>query len=102
MLRPQFIVVFHDHEWKVRHEGRHYGPYTTERGAILAAIEAAHRAGGHGHEPRVLSEGPTTKKLYVEWTYGDPYPPPDMEAFRASTRTVGSQANRSRGSGGAF
>ena len=70
MLRPQFIVVYLDNEWKIRHDGRHYGPYTTERGAILAAIEAAQRAGGHGHEPRVLVEGPTTKKLYVEWTCG--------------------------------
>ena len=27
MLRPQFIVVFHDGEWKVRHDGRHFGPF---------------------------------------------------------------------------
>jgi len=102
VLRPQFIVVFLDNEWKIRHDGRHFGPYTTERGAVLAAIEAAHSLGGHGHEPRVLVEGPNTKKLYVEWTYGDdPYPPPDLEAYRAGTRTFGSQDNR-RSGGGAF
>ena len=101
MLRPQFIVVLQDNEWKIRHDGRHYGPYTTERGAILAAIEAAQRAAGHGHEPRVLVEGPTTKKLYVEWTYGDPLPP-DLEAFKAGAHTVGSQANPNRRSGRAF
>ena len=102
MLRPQFIVVLHDGEWKVRHDGRHFGPFTTERGAILAAIEAAHSAGAHGHEPRVLVEGPNTKKLYVEWTYGDPYPPPDLAAFKANAHSFGSAGNRSRGSGGAF
>ena len=97
MLRPQFIVVLHDGEWKVRHDGRHFGSFTTERGAVLAAIEAAHSAGGRGHEPRVLVEGLNTKKLYVEWTYGDPYPPPDLEGFRESPRTFGSQHNQSRG-----
>ena len=101
MLRPQFIVVFLDNEWKVRHDGRHYGPYATERRAIFAAIEATQRAGGHGHEPRVLVEGPTTKKLYLEWTYGDP-PPPDLEAFKANAHGVESQTNRRRGTGRAF
>ena len=96
MLRPQFIVVLHHGEWKVRHDGQHFGPFTSERGAILAAIEAAQSAGGHGHEPRVLVEGPNTKKLYPEWTYGDPYPPPDLAAFKASTRTFESQLSRFR------
>jgi len=100
VLRPQFVVVYLDNEWRIRHDGRHSGPYTSERGAILAAIEAAHSAGGQGHEPRVLVEGPTTKKLYVEWTYGDPYPPPDLEAFRENTGRFGLQTNRR--TGGAF
>ena len=96
MLRPQFIVVFRDGEWKVRHDGRHFGPFDTERAAVLAAIEAAHSAGVHGHEPRVLVEGPTTKKLYLEWTYGDLYPPPDLANFKAGIRTFEAQLSRYR------
>ena len=87
MLRPQFIVVLQDGEWKVRHDGRHFGPFATEHAAIAAAIDAAQSEGGHGFEPRVLVEGPTTKKLYVEWTYGDSYTPPAFTPFQARTGT---------------
>src|SRR5262245_16206808 len=75
MLRPQFFVVFRDRQWKIRHDGIHYGPYATKRDAILAAIEAANKAGGFGHEPRVLVEGSLIGRVQTEWTYGqDPYP----------------------------
>jgi len=83
MLRPQFVIVETDGVWKVRHDGRLYGPFQTERAAIHAAIEAAERAPKAGHEPRVVVRSRLTGQLQVEWTYGDPYPR-DMELPRAS------------------
>ena len=44
----------------------------------------------------MLVEGPNTKKLYVEWTYGDPDPPPDLAAFKAGIRTFEAQLSRFR------
>jgi hypothetical protein len=101
MLRPQFVVVFRDGQWKIEHDGKRYGPFTTEREAIVTAIEAAHRAGCHGHEPRVLVEGKLSERLQTEWTYGDPYPPPDWETFRAKSQSATSPFNQNRGAGAA-
>ena len=87
MLRPQFIVVLRDGEWRVKHDGKHHGPYRTDREAIRAAIDAAHSAGCSGHEPRVLVEAPLSKTLHTEWTYGDPYPPTYLGGHPASSKT---------------
>ena len=93
MLRPQFIVLLQDGQWKVRHDGRHFGPFETAQAATVAAIEAAHNEGCHGYEPRVLVEDSNTKRLYVQWTFGDPYPPPAFAPF-AHTGTPQSYSNR--------
>jgi hypothetical protein len=100
MLRPQFVVCIRDGEWKIQHDGKHYGPFTTDREAIIAAIEAAQRVGRSGYEPRVLVEAPLSKSLHTEWTYGDPNPH-DWETFRAKSPSARSQLNWNRGSGGA-
>src|SRR5688572_24761933 len=88
MLRPHFLVLRHEDEWWVKHDGRHDGPYRTDREAILAAIHAAHSAGCHGHEPWVVVEAPLSKKRYTEWTYGDPFPP-DFASFLARSPQSG-------------
>jgi hypothetical protein len=76
MARVQYIVVLHNGEWKINHEGKHYGPYTTQRLAIRAAVDAAHKAGQQGHDAQVLVQG-QDNKFRTEWTYGnDLYPPP--------------------------
>ena len=74
MLRAQYIVVEHDGLWKIRFEGRHFGPYPNQRAAVHAAIEAAERAPKSGYEPRVLVESRLSRQLLVEWIYGEPYP----------------------------
>lgn len=74
MLRTQYVVVEHDGLWKIRFEGRHFGPYPNERAAVYAAIEAAERAPKSGYEPRVMLQSRRSGELYVEWTRGDPYP----------------------------
>jgi len=62
MLRTQYVVVEHDGTWKIRFDGRHFGPYPTER------------APKSGYEPRVMTQSPRTGELLVEWTRGEPHP----------------------------
>lgn len=76
MARAQYFVVLHEGQWKINHLGKHYGPYTTQKAAIRAAVDAAHASGGRGHDAQVLIQG-TNNLFRTEWTYGnDPYPPP--------------------------
>jgi hypothetical protein len=75
MARAQYIVVKHQGEWKISFDGQHYGPYTTQRDAIRAAVDTAHKAGQQGHDAQVLIQG-ENNQFRTEWTYGhDPYPP---------------------------
>ena len=97
MLRPQFMVCMRDGQWKIQHDGKQYGPFTTDREAIIAAIEAAQRAGCAGHEPRVLVEAPLSKSLHTEWTYGDPNPH-DWETYRAGAQNARSRLRTGRAS----
>ena len=97
MLRPQYIVLQLHSEWRIRHDGKHYGPYDTEREAVFAAIEAADKAGSHGHEARVLVQSGFTGHLQVEWTRGDPYPH-DMQLRNAVAGKLENQ-KRQRGWG---
>lgn len=76
MARAQYAVVLHGGQWKIAFEGKHYGPYDTQKEAIKQAVNAAHKAGREGHDAQVLVQG-TDNKFRTEWTYGhDPYPPP--------------------------
>lgn len=77
MARAHYYVVDHDNQWKISHEGKHYGPYPTQQAAIKAAVDAAHTAGKAGHDAQVLVQrGDGTNQFRTEWTYGhDPYPP---------------------------
>ncbi len=75
MARAQYVVVRHDGQWKISHEGKHYGPYDTQAAAIRTAVDAAHSAGKQGHDAQVLIQG-QDNRFRTEWTYGnDPYPP---------------------------
>ena len=74
MTRAQYVVVTKNGQWMVTFEGKHYGPYNTQRDAIRASVEAAHISGNNGHDAQVLVQG--HNKFRTEWTYGhDPYPP---------------------------
>jgi hypothetical protein len=91
MLRTQYVVVEHDGVWKIRFEGRHFGPYPNERAAVHAAIEAAERAPKSGYEPRVMTQSPRTGELLVEWTRGEPHPVDMPRAPDTSRKTAGSE-----------
>lgn len=76
MARAAYYVVHHQGEWKIQFNGRHYGPYRTQRETIRAAVDTAHKAGQQGHDAQVLVQG-QNNQFRAEWTYGhDPYPPP--------------------------
>jgi hypothetical protein len=76
MARAQYFVVLHENQWKISHNGKHYGPYATQAAAISVAVDTAHKAGEQGHDAQVLVQG-RDNKFRTEWTYGhDPYPPP--------------------------
>jgi hypothetical protein len=74
--RAEYFVVLQDNAWMIKHLGIHHGPYTTQRAAILTAINAAHGSGLDGFQAQVLVQG-EDRLFRAEWTYGrDPYPPP--------------------------
>jgi hypothetical protein len=71
----RYLVVRQDDVWFIKFEGDEYGPYKTEREALLFAIDAAHKLGERGEETQVLliDENGNTR---AAWTHGrDPYPP---------------------------
>lgn len=75
MARAQYVVVLHQSQWKISFEGKHYGPYSTQKDAIRVAVDAAHSSGAKGHDAQVLIQG-ENNQFRTEWTYGnDPYPP---------------------------
>jgi hypothetical protein len=73
--RTRYLVVRQEDVWFIRFEGEEYGPYRTEREAMLFAIDAANKLGEQGEktEVLVLNEDGATQPA---WTYGhNPYPP---------------------------
>lgn len=75
MARAHYYVVKHDGQWKISFDGKHYGPYGTQKEAIKVAVETAHKSGSDGHDAQVLVQG-EDGKFRTEWTYGhDPFPP---------------------------
>lgn len=76
MAHHKYYVVIHNGEWKVSYEGKHYGPYKTQREAYLDAAKTAKGWGDAGHQAQVFIQG-RDNQFRAEWTYGkDPYPPP--------------------------
>lgn len=75
MARARYDVVYHQGEWKISHQGTHYGPYKTKADAVREAVDTAHKAGGSGHDAQVYVHK-ADGTFQLEWTYGhDPYPP---------------------------
>ena len=61
--------------WFIRFDGAGYGPYKSEREALLFAVDAAKKLGEQGDETQVLVMD-ETGDVRPAWTFGqDPYPP---------------------------
>jgi hypothetical protein len=72
----RYLVVRQDSIWLIKFDGEEYGPYESEREAIVFAIDAANKLGGQGEQTEVLQIDESGEARRV-WSYGhDPYPPP--------------------------
>ena len=71
--RACYLVVRQEDLWFIKFAGEEYGPYKTEREAMLFAIDAAQKLGEQGEETQVLLKGANGNTLAV-WTHGQhPY-----------------------------
>jgi hypothetical protein len=71
----RYLVVRQDDVWFIKFDGEEYGPYKSEREALLFAIDAAHKLGEQGEEAQVLLLD-EAGEAHSAFTYGqDPYPP---------------------------
>jgi hypothetical protein len=67
VTRNQYIVVFHDGEWKIEHDGELSARYRTQEEALLDALNAARRVDRKGQDAEVLTQG-ADLRLRTEWT----------------------------------
>jgi hypothetical protein len=71
----RYLIVRLEDIWFIKFGGKDYGPYKTDREAMLFAIDAAKKLGEQGEETQVLQTDENGEARLV-WTYGhDPYPP---------------------------
>jgi hypothetical protein len=73
--RPRYLVVRQGDVWFIMFEGEEYGPYLSEREAMLFAVDAAQKLGEQGEQTEVLrvDENGDPRPF---WTFGqDRYPP---------------------------
>ncbi len=72
--RRRYLVMRRQDLWFIAFEGEEFGPYQSEREAMLFAVDAAHQFGEQGEETQVLRVDENSDANPV-WTYGlDPYP----------------------------
>jgi hypothetical protein len=67
VTRNRYIVVFHEGEWKIEHEGQLSARYRTQEEALLDALNAARRLDRQGQDAEVLTQR-AGFGLRTEWT----------------------------------
>jgi hypothetical protein len=65
----RYHVVRQEDSWFIKFDGEEYGPYKTDREAMLFAIGAAQKLGERGEETQVLLTDENRNPLKV-WTFG--------------------------------
>ncbi len=71
----RYLVVRQQEVWFIKFDGEEYGPYNSEREAMLFAIDAAQQLGQQGEDTQV-SVMDEKGEAQPAWTFGrDPYPP---------------------------
>lgn len=73
--RIQYFVMLQEGVWKVRRDGKFYGPYEGREAAVACAVDAAQTSGRNDRAAQVLIEG-EDGEFRAEWTYGDDVYPP--------------------------
>jgi hypothetical protein len=76
-MHTPYVVFREQGQWAIKSNGTHYGPYATQRDAVRAAVDAAHKAGRMGLDGQVLLQD----QFRIEWTYGKDAYPPDSSDF---------------------
>lgn len=70
----QYRVLRQEDAWFIKFDGADYGPYQSEREALLFAVDAANKLGEQGKAAEVLVTD-ETGEIRTFWTFGqDPYP----------------------------
>ena len=73
--RTRYWLEGQEDVWFIRFDGTEYGPYKSEREAMLFAVDAANKLGEQGEETQVVVMD-ETGDARPAWTFGhDPYPP---------------------------
>lgn len=77
-LQRRYVVARRQDAWFIDFDSREFGPYQSEREALLFAIDAAYKLGEQGVGTQVLRVD-ENGEAGTAWTYGrDPYPPRSM------------------------
>lgn len=88
MARANYFVVRDERQWKISFDGEQYGPYTTQKDAIQAAVDAARKAGQIGNDAQVVVQG-MNNKFCAAWPHDNaPNPPPrlsDCSAWKSKS-----------------
>jgi hypothetical protein len=70
----EYLVARERAAWVIEFDAEGFGPYASEREALLFAIDAAHMLGEKGELARVLLRD-EAGEVTVVWTHGhEPYP----------------------------
>ena len=70
----RYVVAPQEGGWFIKFNGKDYGPYETERAAVIFAIDAAHDLGKQGEATQVVQMTNYGEDQSM-WTYGsDRYP----------------------------
>jgi hypothetical protein len=73
--RTRYLVMRQEDVWFITFNGEDFGPYRSEREAMLFATDAAHKLGELGQDTQVFRVDENGAAEPV-WTYGlDLYPP---------------------------
>ena len=81
--RTRYLVMRQEDVWFITFNGEEFGPYRSEREAMLFATDAAHKLGELGEETQVFRVDENGAAAPV-WTYGiDPYPPASWVEYRS-------------------
>lgn len=76
MPHARYFIVQHDDKWLIKFDDEEFGPYQTQKEAMLFAVDAAQKLGEQGESAEVCLMG-DNGHFRPEWAYGrDAYPPP--------------------------
>ena len=71
----QYLLGRREDVWFIEFDGSEYGPYQSEREAMLFAVDAAHKLGEQGEQTQVLVMD-DNGEAQPAWTFGqDAFPP---------------------------